>query len=158
MTVSDKFSCLCRKSPKKKSAQSEGFVNYLQIDSHNYQELINLKMWKQNYSFVSRTHWPEDVSILASTHKPEDTRMWGHKDTNKHTWTWGYDDVRRMQGYKLAHMNLRIWGCKDVRIEANTWTWGFEDVRTQGYKHTRTWQHKDSRMQERAYEPEDTRM
>ena len=75
MAVSDKFSSSFGKSPKHKPVLSEGFVNYLQIDSHNYRELMNLTMREYNYSFVLRTHWPEDVSILASIHKREDTRM-----------------------------------------------------------------------------------
>ena len=44
MAVSDKFSCLCSKCPKQKLALSEGFVNYLQIELHNYQELLNLEI------------------------------------------------------------------------------------------------------------------
>ena len=109
MAVSDKFSCSCGKSPKQEPALSEGFVNYLQNDSENYRELMNLKMWEYNYSFISRTNWTEDVSILASTHKSEDTTVWGCEDTNKHTWTSGYGDVR-MQRYKQSHMNMRMSG------------------------------------------------
>ena len=75
MAASNKFSCSCGKSPKQKPALSEGFVNYLQIDSHNYRELMNLKMREYNCSFVSRTYWPKDMRILASTNKPEETRM-----------------------------------------------------------------------------------
>ena len=151
MAVSDKFSCSCRKSPKQKPVLSEGFVNYLQVHSHDYQELRNLKIRVYIYLFVSRINWPEDVSILASTHKPEDTWMWGCKDTSNHTWTWGYEDVR-MQEYKQAHMSLRIWGCKDARIDANTYE--PEDIRMWGW----TWGYEDAGMQARAYEPEDKRM
>ena len=164
MAVSNKFSRSCRKSPKQKPVLSEGFVNYLQTDSHHYRELRNLKMREYNYPFISSTYWPEDMSILASTHKPKDTRMWGCQDTNKliwteymrvwgckytskHTWIWRYEDVK-MQGYKQAHMNLRMWGCKDARIEANTYEpedmrmWGCKDTS----KHTWTWGCEDARM------------
>ena len=37
-----------------------------------------------------------------------------------------------MQGYKLTHMNLRISGCEDARIEAKTHE--HEDMRMQGCK------------------------
>ena len=48
-----------------------------------------------------------------------------------------------MQGYKQAHMNLRISGCKDESIQANTYE--AEDMRMQGCKQA----HKleDMRMQ-----------
>ena len=122
-------------------------------------------MQEYNYSFLSRTHRPEDVSILASIHKLEDTRMWGSKDTNKrnepkgmrmwgckytskHTWTWGYEDVR-MRGYKLTHMNFRISGCEDARIEANTQE--PKDMSMQGCKqghmNLKIWVCKDARIQ-----------
>ena len=159
MAVSNKCSCSCGKSPKRKPALSEGSVNYSQIDSHNYRELVNLKMREYSCSFVLRTHWPKDVSILASTNKPEDTRMWGCEYTNKHTWTWGYEDVR-IQGYKQAHMKLRIWGCKDASIQGKTYqpedirTWGYKDIN----KHKPTWGYEDAGMQGRAYEPGNTRM
>ena len=112
---------------------------------HNCRELMNLKMREYNYPFVLRTHWPEDVSILASTHEPEDTRMWGCEDTNKHRWTRGSEDVR-MQGYKQAHMNLRIW---DARLRVykptlmNLKIWGCEDARTRASTH----ESADMRMQ-----------
>ena len=38
----------------------------------------------------------------------------------------------RMQGYKQAHMNLRISGCKDKSIQANTYE--AEDMRMLGCK------------------------
>ena len=176
MAVFNKFSCSCRKSPKQKPVLSEGFVNYLQTDSHHYRELMNLKMREYNYSFISSTNWPEDVSILASTHKPKDTRMWGCQDTNKriwtedmrvwgckyttkHTWTWRYEDVR-MQGYKQAHTNLRIWGCRNA--SKGIWTWIYEDVRMRGCKqvHTniRIWVCEDARIQASAQEPKGMRM
>ena len=37
-----------------------------------------------------------------------------------------------MQGYKLTHMNLKISGCEDARIQANTHE--PEDLRMQGCK------------------------
>ena len=86
--------------------KNQGFVNYLQIHSHDYWQLMNLKMREYNYSFVSRIHWPEDVSILASTDKPEDTRMWGCEDTNKVVWT----------------EDMKMWGCKYT--SKDTWSWG----------------------------------
>ena len=135
MAVSDKFSCSCGRSPKQKPVLSEGFVNYLQTDSRNYRELMNLKRREYNYSFVSRTHWTEGVSILASTHKPEDTRMWECENTNKLTFMklriWRCEDARiqasthepedmRMQGCKQEHTSLKIQGCKDAGIQAIT--------------------------------------
>ena len=148
MAVSDKFSCSCGRSPKQKPVLSEGFVNYLQTDSRNYRELINLKRREYNYSFVSRTHWTEGVSILASTHKPEDTRMWECENTNK-----------------LTFMKLRIWRCEGARIQASTHepedmrmqgyrqgisTWRYEDVRMRGYKQVhrnlRIWRCEDARI------------
>ena len=44
MADSDKFSYSYSKILKQKPVLSEGFVNYLQTDSHNYRELMNLKM------------------------------------------------------------------------------------------------------------------
>ena len=142
MAVFDKFSSSCDKNLKQKPVLSQGFVNYLQSDLHIYLELMNLKMRKYNYSFVSRTHWPKDAK------KFEDARMLGCKDTNKHTWTWGYED-KRMQGYKEAQMNLGIWRCKDASIQANTYKtenmrmWGYKDTS----KHTWTSGHEDAGMQ-----------
>ena len=159
MAVFDKFSCSCGKSPKQKLVLSEGFVNFLQVHSHNYRELMDLKIREYNYSFISRTHWPEDMSILASTHKPEDTRVLECEDTNKCAWTWGYEDVR-MQVYKQAYMNLRIWGCKDT--SNYTWTWGYEDARMRGYKHAHTnlrlWGCRDASKGTWAWKYEDIRM
>ena len=43
----------------------------------------------------------EDTMLQASTHQPEDMGM---------------------QGCKRGHMNLRIWGCKDARIQASKYT------------------------------------
>ena len=86
-------------------------------------------------------------------------RMRGCKYTGKYIWTWGYEDLM-MRGYKRAHMNLRIWECKDGRIEANTYEpedmrmWGFKDSNN----HTRNWGYENAGMQARAYEPEDMRM
>ena len=132
MAVSDKLSCSCGKSTKWNPVLSKGFVNYLQIDSHNHRELMDLKMREHNYSFVSRTHCLKDKGILASTHKPEDTRMWRCEDTNKRKWTWRYEDVR-MLVYKQAHTNLRLWGCRDASkgICMNLKIWGYKDA---GYK------------------------
>ena len=159
MAVCNKFSCSCGKSPKQKPVLSEGFVNYLQIDSHNNPELMNLKMWEHNYSLISRTHGPEDARIQASIHEAEDMRMWGCNRTSKHIWTWRHEDVR-MQVYKEAHMNLRIWICKDARIRANTYK--LEDMRMWGCKdtskHTRARGYEGAGMQTRAYEPEDMKM
>ena len=50
-----------------------------------------------------------------------------------------------MREYQQAHMNLRIWGCKDASIEANTYK--PEDMRMWG-----------ARIQETTHEPEDMRM
>ena len=150
MAISDNRSCSCGKSTKQKPVLSEGFVNYLQVESNNYREIMNLKMRGYNYSFASRTHWPEDVSILANINEPEDTRIWGCEDTNKHTWTWGYEDVRikgykqaymnlrgyedaRMRGYRQVRTNMRIWGCEGARIQ----------ISRQEPKHMRVWGCKD---------------
>ena len=111
MAISDRFSSSCGKSPKQKSVLSEVFVSYLQFDSHNYRELMNLKMREYTYLLVSRIHWPEDVSTLASTHKSEDPRMWG---------------------YQQAHINLGIWGCEDASIQESTHE--HDDMRMRGYK------------------------
>ena len=127
VAVSNKFSYLCHKSPKQKPVLSQWFVNYLQIHSHDYRELMNLKMREYNYSFVSRIHWPEDVSILASTDKPENTRMWGCEETNKVKVIWTED--------------LKMWGCKHT--SQHTWSWGYEDVRIQASTH----EPEDMRMQ-----------
>ena len=91
--------------------------------------------------------WPEDVS----THEPKDTRMWGCEGTNKHTWTWGYEDVR-MRVYKLTLMNLRAWWCKDTSKHARMHCkQGHINMRIQGYKDVRIQaiiqKHKDMRMQ-----------
>ena len=145
MAISDNRSCSCGKSTKQKPVLSEGFVNYLQVESNNYREIMNLKMRGYNYSFASRTHWPEDVSILANINEPEDTRIWGCEDTNKHTWTWGYKDLR-MRRYQQAHMSLRIWGCEDKRIQASIYEskgiWGCKDARIQASTH----KHEDMRL------------
>lgn len=87
MVVSDKFSCSLGKTPIQKPILSKGFVNYLQNDSHNYQELMNFKMGECNHLLVLRTHWPKDISMLGNTHKSEDTRMPQCDDTNKQTST-----------------------------------------------------------------------
>ena len=50
----------------------------------------------------------------------------------------------RIQGYKQAHTNLRIWGCRDA--SDGTRTWGYEDVRMRGYKQTSTHEYKDIKM------------
>ena len=63
-------------------------------------------------------------------------RMWGCKYTSKHAWTSGYEDVR-MQ----AHMNLKIWGCGDARLQISTHElykdviWGCKDARIQASTH-----------------------
>ena len=162
MAVSNKFSCSCRKSPKQKPVLSEGFVNYLQIVSHHYRELMNLKLREYNCLSASRKDWPEDVGILASTHKPEDTRMWECEKTKKRIWTgdirilenqeahmnWGYKDVR-MQVYKQAHLNLRMWGCRDKT--KGILTWRYDDVKMRGYKQVytkiRIWECEDGYKQ-----------
>ena len=59
----------------------------------------------------------------------------------------------RIRGSQQKHMNLRIWGFKDVWMSTSTheaegirmweckntsmhtWTWGHEDVRIRGYTH-----------------------
>ena len=62
-----------------------------------------------------------------------------------------------MQGYKQAHTNLRIWGCRDAR--KGIWTWRSENVRMWGHKqvHTdiRIWGCEDARIQATAQEPKD---
>ena len=161
MAVSDKFSCSRSKSWKQKPVLPEEFVNYLQM-----------KMREYKHSLVLRTHWPEDVSILASAHKLKDTRMRGCEDT-KRTWTGRYENVR-MQGYKQPHMNMRIWGCKDILTLMNLRIWGckgagiqastqeLDDSRMQGYKQGRMnpsiWGCKDVKMQASTHERKDMRM
>ena len=62
-----------------------------------------------------------------------------------------------MQGYKQAHTNLRIWGCRDA--SKGIWTWKYKDVRMQGYNqvHT-TLAYEDARIQGSAKEPKDMRI
>ena len=50
-----------------------------------------------------------------------------------------------MEGYKQAHMNLRIRGWKDARIQANTYE--PEDMRSE-----------DARIQVSTHEPENMRV
>ena len=65
-----------------------------------------------------------------------------------------------MQKHKQTHMNLRIWGYKDVSIQANTYE--LEDMNMQGCndtsEHTWTWGYEDAGMRARVYETEDMRI
>ena len=69
-------------------------------------EYINLRAW--GCEDAHRIHEPkyrirgcEDMRLQASTHQPENMRM---------------------QGCGWGHMNLRIWGFKNARIEASKYT------------------------------------
>ena len=147
MAVSDKISCSCGKSSKRKLDLSKGFLRYLQTDLHNELEdakiqlfncIKNILTWRCEQAHISlgilaSTHKPEvrgceDARIPTSTHEPGTMRMWRCKDTRKHTWIWEYEHAR-MRVYKLTIMTLRIWGCEDARIQASTVQ--LEDMRMQ---------------------------
>ena len=65
-----------------------------------------------------------------------------------------------MPVYKQAHMNLRIWGCEDARIQASTRE--PDDMMIQGCKkghiNLKIWGCKDVRIQVGTHEHEDIRM
>ena len=83
-------------------------------DMNKHPEYMNLRIWEC-----------ENAGTPISTHEPEDARLQGS--------TLELEDMRT-QGSKREHMNLQIWGCKDVRIQASTQEhkditmWGCEDI------------------------------
>ena len=77
----------------------------------------------------TQTYGYEDVGMQVRAHKPEDVRMQGYQQpyTNISLRERGCED----RGYKQAHMNLRIWGCKDAGEAHEP-----EDTRMQGWEDT----------------------
>ena len=110
-------------------------------DNYKHPEYINLRIcgWEDvRIPTSTRSTWTwgyEDLRMwgyqqASRVHEPKDMRMWGYEDTSKHA----RPEDMRMQGCKWMRMNLRIWGCKDARIQASTNE--HKDIRMRGCKDT----------------------
>ena len=106
----------------------------LQASTHEPQD-ITMQVCKQGHRDL--TIWGcKDARIQASAHTQTHThththeKIWRCMDPSKGTWIWG-QRIYGCEDIKQVHMNIRIWGYGDARIQASAQE--PKDMRLRGY-------------------------